>query len=225
MVREIEYPMDELCKHPPRLAHLNSSIMNHVITAAHLMRKSVYSDGHSYCFSLSHLYPWWLPISSHSSFSSPVNYPWRTGSFEQTQPIEDTCKKYRIYKHGDTLRFNYYTADGRLIGAKVKTKDKQFKYEGDTEGTFFGQHLFPNSGKRVVITEGELDAASCYQAMPGWQMVSLPSGAASAKKSIQKIWNGYKVTMKYVSSLIMTMLDTKQHRKQPACFHLKSHHC
>ena len=41
------------------------------------------------------------------------------------------------------LRFNYYTADGRLIGAKVKTKDKQFKYEGETEGTLFGQHLFP----------------------------------------------------------------------------------
>ena len=79
-----------------------------------------------------------------------------------------------------------YTADGRLVGAKTKTKDKQFKYEGDTPGTLFGQHLFPNKGKRVVITEGELDAASCYQAMPGWQMVSLPSGAASAKKSIQK---------------------------------------
>ena len=45
---------------------------------------------------------------------------------------------------------------------------------------------FKDKGKRVVITEGELDAASCYQVMPGWQMVSLPSGAASAKKSIQK---------------------------------------
>ena len=99
---------------------------------------------------------------------------------------EDTCKKYRIYKDGDVLRFHYYTADGRLVGAKIKTKDKQFKYEGETAGTLFGQHLFPDKGKRVVVTEGELDAASCYQAMPGWQMVSLPNGAASAKKSIQK---------------------------------------
>jgi twinkle protein len=38
----------------------------------------------------------------------------------------------------------------------------------------------------VVITEGELDAASCQEAMPGWPMVSLPSGAASARKSIQR---------------------------------------
>ena len=99
---------------------------------------------------------------------------------------EATCKKYRIHKDGDTLRFHYYSSDGRLLGAKVKTKDKKFSYVGETDGTFFGQHLFPNSGGRVVITEGELDAASCLQAMPGWTMVSLPSGAASAKKSIQK---------------------------------------
>ena len=99
---------------------------------------------------------------------------------------QSTCQKYRICKDGDQLRFHYYSNDGRLLGAKVKTKDKQFKYEGDTDGSFFGQHLFPSSGKRVVITEGELDAASTFQAMPGWQMVSLPNGAASAKKSIQK---------------------------------------
>ena len=98
----------------------------------------------------------------------------------------ETCKKYRIHKDGDTLRFHYYSSDGRLLGAKVKTKDKKFSYVGETDGTFFGQHLFPDRGGRVVITEGELDAASCLQAMPGWTMVSLPSGAASAKKSIQK---------------------------------------
>jgi twinkle protein len=39
----------------------------------------------------------------------------------------------------------------------------------------------------MVITEGELDAASCQEAMPGWPMVSLPSGAASARKSIQRV--------------------------------------
>jgi twinkle protein len=61
-----------------------------------------------------------------------------------------------------------------------------FSYEGETPGTLFGQHLFPATGKRVVITEGELDAASCSEAMPGWPMVSLPSGAAAAKKSIQR---------------------------------------
>ena len=84
------------------------------------------------------------------------------------------------------FRFHYFSNDGKLIGAKVRTKSKLFTYEGETDGAFFGQHLFPSSGRRVVITEGELDAASCQEAMPGWPMVSLPSGAASAKKSIQR---------------------------------------
>ena len=83
-------------------------------------------------------------------------------------------------------QFHYFTSDGKLVGAKKKTKDKDFTYEGETPGTFFGQHLFPSHGKRVVITEGELDAASCQEAMPGWQHVSLPNGAAAAKRSIQK---------------------------------------
>jgi twinkle protein len=99
---------------------------------------------------------------------------------------EKVCDKYKIYRDGDLLRFYYFSSDGILKGCKVKTKDKDFRYEGETDGTFFGQHLFPATGKRVVITEGELDAASCYSAMEGWPMASLPSGAASARKAIQR---------------------------------------
>jgi twinkle protein len=111
------------------------------------------------------------------------------GSAERLQKrniSEKVCQQYRIYRDGDVLRFYYYNDAGILSGCKVKTKKKEFKYEGDVPGTLFGQHLFPSSGKRVVITEGELDAASCSEAMPGWPMVSLPSGAAAAKKSIQR---------------------------------------
>jgi twinkle protein len=44
----------------------------------------------------------------------------------------------------------------------------------------------PSHGKRVVITEGELDALSCQEAMPGWPMVSIPDGAKAAKRAIQR---------------------------------------
>jgi twinkle protein len=111
------------------------------------------------------------------------------GSAERLQKrriSEKVCQKYRIHKDGNVLRFYYFSESGVLEGCKVKTKDKVFTYEGNVPGTLFGQHLFPATGKRVVITEGELDAASCQEAMPGWPMVSLPSGAASAKKSIQR---------------------------------------
>jgi twinkle protein len=111
------------------------------------------------------------------------------GSAERLQKrniSEKVCQQYRIYKDGDVLRFYYFDDAGVVKGCKVKTKSKLFSYEGETPGTLFGQHLFPATGKRVVITEGELDAASCSEAMPGWPMVSLPSGAAAAKKSIQR---------------------------------------
>ena len=99
---------------------------------------------------------------------------------------EKVCQQYKIYRDGDVLRFHYFDDAGVLSGCKVKTKNKIFTYEGETPGTLFGQHLFPATGKRVVITEGELDAASCQEVMSGWPMVSLPSGAAAARKSIQR---------------------------------------
>jgi twinkle protein len=112
------------------------------------------------------------------------------GSAERLQKrniSEKVCQQYRIYKDGDVLRFYYFDDAGVVKGCKVKTKSKLFTYEGEVSGTLFGQHLFPSTGKRVVITEGELDAASCSEAMPGWPMVSLPSGAAAAKKSVQRV--------------------------------------
>ena len=84
------------------------------------------------------------------------------------------------------MRFHYHNKDGQLVGAKTRTVDKNFSYEGQTDGCFFGQHLWRNTGKRIIITEGELDAASYSELYPTWPVVSLPNGAAAAKKSLQK---------------------------------------
>ena len=146
---------------------------------------TVYSD-HTYCF-VCHQ---WASIDGVVSQSStPMNYVSYQGQATRLNNrglTEKTCQMYKILKDGKILRFYYHDKSGRPIGAKTKTTNKIFSYEGDTEGRFFGQHLFPDKGKRVVIFEGELDAATAYQCMEGWPMVSLPTGAASAKKSIQK---------------------------------------
>ena len=97
-----------------------------------------------------------------------------------------TCEKFKIYADGDTLRFHYHSRSGSLIGAKVRDQEKNFYLEGSQDGSFFGQHLFPSSGKRVVITEGELDCASLHECFPTWPHVSLPNGATGAKKACQK---------------------------------------
>jgi twinkle protein len=147
---------------------------------------SVYTDGHSYCF-VCHAYTPGDGEELHiHSLRDRVNIQGSAERLVKRKLSEDICRKYKIYRDGNKLRFYYHDISGIIKGAKIKTKDKQFTYEGESPGNFFGQHLFPTTGKRVVITEGELDAASCQEAMPGWQMVSLPSGAASAKKSIQR---------------------------------------
>jgi len=146
---------------------------------------SLYSDGHTFCFSCNAYTKGDGDVHTHK-MSTNVQLQGSAERLQKRNISEKVCQQYRIYKDGDVLRFYYFDDAGVAKGCKVKTKSKLFTYEGETPGTLFGQHLFPATGKRVVITEGELDAASCSEAMPGWPMVSLPSGAAAARKSIQR---------------------------------------
>ena len=145
---------------------------------------SVYTDGHSYCFACQ---TYVAGDNQHThQMQTNVNFKGSAQRLQKRRISEKVCQLYKIYRDESYLRFPYFDSNGRLKGFKVKTKSKDFKYEGETTNTLFGQHLFPNKGKRIVITEGELDAASCYEAMDKWPMVSLPHGAAGAKKDIQK---------------------------------------
>ena len=156
---------------------------------------SLYSDGHTYCFVCHDRTGGDNDVIHSQRMTKTVHL---TGSAERLQKrniSEKTNQFYQIYRDGNTLRFPYYDDSGILQGVKIKTKPKDFRYEGVSTDTLFGQHRFPTTGKRIVITEGELDAASCYEAMSGWPMVSLPHGAASAKKDLQKqipLLQGYK---------------------------------
>ena len=155
---------------------------------------SVYSDGHKFCF-VCHAYtPAEGIIHSQKKMSTNAELLGHAQTLRKRKLSIGTCEKFKIFRHEETLRFPYFTKDGVLQGVKIKNKRKIFTYEGISTDTLFGQHLFPASGKRIVITEGELDAASCYEAMSGWPMVSLPHGAASAKKDCQKqipLFQGY----------------------------------
>ena len=146
---------------------------------------SLYTDGHTFCFSCNAYTKGDGDVHTHK-MSTNVQLRGSAERLQKRNISEKVCQQYRIYKDGDVLRFYYFDDAGVAKGCKVKTKSKIFTYEGETPGTLFGQHLFPATGKRVVITEGELDAASCSEAMPGWPMVSLPSGAAAARKSVQR---------------------------------------
>ena len=158
---------------------------------------SLYSDGHTFCFVCHHRTAGEGELI-HNRMPQTVQLKGQAERLVKRNISEKTNQFFRIYRDGDTLRFPYFTADGILKGIKIKTKKKGFTYEGVSTDTLFGQHLFPSTGKRIVVTEGELDAASCYEAMAGWPMVSLPHGASSAKKDIQKqipLFQGYEETI------------------------------
>ena len=164
---------------------------------------SLYSDGHTWCFVCHNRTPATNEVVHNPHMTKTVQL---TGSAERLQKrniSEKTNQFYKIYRDGDTLRFPYFTSDGVLKGVKTKNKKKIFKYEGESTDTLFAQHLFPSTGKRIVIYEGELDAASGYEAMAGWPHVSLPHGAASAKKDVQKqipLLQGYEEIVLFFDS-------------------------
>jgi len=80
----------------------------------------------------------------------------------------------------------YYDADGNLVAQKLRTSDKKFSIRGDISKALpFGSHCWQKTGKKLVVTEGEIDALTMSQVQGNsWPVVSVPNGAQSAKKYI-----------------------------------------
>ena len=101
---------------------------------------------------------------------------------------EKTAELFKTYKDGQILRHYYYDVDGKLTGAKVRTKNKDFRCEGEVK-TLFGmqnfRHKTTKKTTKLVIVEGEMDAMSVWESQPNWDVVSIPNGAPAAKKAIQ----------------------------------------
>ena len=142
---------------------------------------AVYED-HTFCFVCLK----WTGTDDKYSVMTVNSYRGSAKKLTKRNIEAKTCERFKIYTEGSVLRFYYHNKDGQPIGAKSRTLDKQFSYEGESDGRFFGQHLWKGYGKQIVITEGELDAASYHELNPTWDVVSLPTGAAGAKKSVQK---------------------------------------
>lgn len=100
---------------------------------------------------------------------------------------EDTLRKFNArVDDGPVIRFPYYNSTGRVVAYKERPLAKEFKWVGKNDEKYlFGQNLW-GTGKSIVITEGEFDALSVYQARPNWPVVSVPNGAQGAKAALQK---------------------------------------
>jgi twinkle protein len=102
---------------------------------------------------------------------------------------EETCRKYDVlWCPQKKVWVHWYHDDkGARIGYQSRGADKTFKVVGDITGSFFGQRTSRGGGKRLTITEGQVDAMSLSQAMGHKEsVVSIPSGTGSVRKAIQK---------------------------------------
>lgn len=102
-----------------------------------------------------------------------------------------TCSKFGYYITRDDYEnviqvANYCGDDGSVRFQKTRGKNKRFGVRGESSHIFFGQHLF-TGGKRLVITEGEIDALS-YAEITGnkYPVVSIPFGCKSAKDTFRE---------------------------------------
>lgn len=158
---------------------------------------AVYSDGHSHCFSCG---------GHHNSVS---NAPRGEDDASDVEDLihgeyrdlakrglrEETCRKfgYKVgTKHGKTVQLApYRDKDGKLVAQKLRfaDKDEGMPWVGRNKKVtqLFGQHLWGSGGKRVVITEGEIDAMSVSQLQDNkWPVVSLINGADGTRKDLSR---------------------------------------
>ncbi|TPI67586.1 toprim domain-containing protein [Mesorhizobium sp. B3-1-3] len=155
-----------------------------------------YTDGHAYCFGCRHYEPGDNDLTDQAEAAEP-----RTTDFVPLGEPSDwasrginleSAQKWgftRSTLNGQPVRlFNYRNSAQQLVWQKIRFQGKDFRSKGAKDDMcLYGMWLWRDGGKRVVITEGELDAISLSQ-MQGhkWAVVSVPNGADGAAKALRK---------------------------------------
>jgi twinkle protein len=157
-----------------------------------------YTDGHAYCFTggCRHYEPGDSNLTDQTEAAEP-----RTTDFVPLgEPADwasrginlESAQKWgftRSNLNGQPVRlFNYRNSAQQLVWQKIRFAGKDFRSKGAKEDMcLYGQWLWRDGGKRVVIVEGELDAISLSQ-MQGhkWPVVSIPNGCDGAAKALRK---------------------------------------
>lgn len=162
----------------------------------------VYSDGHMYCFACDPSVAWkkgdmeltegYTPSGGKKQVSNLLTWGENSGRYVPLPArglSADICKKYSYWvgmMQGKMVQIaDYYDRSGTKVGQKVRDADKNFTAIGSVKNDLlFGSQLW-SGGKKIVITEGEIDCLSVAQVQDGkYPVVSLPLGAKSAKKTL-----------------------------------------
>lgn len=144
---------------------------------------AVYDDGHTHCFSCG-------DHQGNRGFRRSEDQEEWTLEYTDLRKRgirEDTCRKFRYGLRDGLHHATYFNRVGQPVAFKIRRPDKVFTWRGPSkDAVLFGQQLWKEGGKRVVITEGEIDALSVSQAMGNrWPVVSLKNGAGGAVRDVK----------------------------------------
>lgn len=152
-----------------------------------------YDDGHGYCFGCNHFEPGDnMETQEETAEVSGQFLRYEISPLNKRLIASETCQKWKYgvgnYQGSPVQVANYYAVGGELVAQKLRFPDKTFKILGSSDRMgLYGSHLWPDGGKMVTITEGEIDALSVSQMFNNsWPVVSVPNGAKSAAKYIRK---------------------------------------
>lgn len=163
--------------------------------------RAVYSDGHSFCFACPEEDAWKAEDgyegtakegAGKTRSEGTVGFADKAGRYSALPKrgiMEAVCKQYGYWLgtfNGETKQVaNYYADDGSIVAQKVRDRNKEFFIAGTMpKDALFGKHLW-SGGKKIIITEGEIDCLTVAQLQGGkYPVVSIPRGAKDAKKTI-----------------------------------------
>lgn len=161
----------------------------------------IYSDGHQYCFACPPETAWkkgsMEDLEEYRNRKPQVASGLLTWGENNGRSVgltargiyAETCKKYSYWvgnMSGKAVQIaDYYDKSGVKVAQKTRDADKDFKAIGKLKADLlFGSQLW-SGGRKIVITEGEIDCLSVAQIDEcRYPVVSLPMGAKSAKKSM-----------------------------------------
>lgn len=150
--------------------------------------EDAYGNLSKYCFTQGCTYKEGSINKGYVNFPADLEYK----DLNKRKLTRQTCLRYGIAFSSETTSLYFqYQVKGRITGAKVRDAKKNFTTLGKVE-SLFGSHLFKGYSPAIILTEGELDAASAYQ-MTRTPSVSIPHGADSAIKAV-------KQNLKYLES-------------------------
>lgn len=193
-----------------------------------------YSDGHGYCFGCGH-YEKGNEMEATESSSEKFGFHTLLATDKKEQETifsegeikslnrrainKDTCIKfdYRVTTHmGKPCQVANYKHNNKIVAQKLRFSDKTFKWIGSSQDVgLFGQHLWRDGGKMVVVTEGELDCMSVSQAQGNkWAVVSIKNGSQGAKRDVQKSLEWLE---KFESVIFMFDMDDSGQSAAHAC--------